>query len=373
MTVTPHVGERKIFDWSRDLDHLFDSVMSYCTSHKLLRNVSQSVCKDSHRFFGLSHPMVQSRVSDPPQPLLTPPQVSGVLACSDGINPSLVEFKRYMGVHPTKDTNIEWLILEMMSDTLPPGYTQHVSRNCTYWTNSASNSSTWKHPHYDKYAHYLRCARNLDVDNQIQFQLRNRPSNSGITSLIETARIYKIRLQTEPFLAQELSDPDSIDSTISRIENARLAFQNVSHLYHSIHAPVCSQCGESPSKFCFDCRDYFCHECFLSIHDSGMRLAHSRLPFGSPICSECNRATSALLCTDCRDPYCFSCFKHIHARGGRRYHVPVVLTDMRSRNTTEYAEKIKQKFIAIKSPWIVCDGIYYNVENNFESSCVAPP
>ena len=368
--VTPHVGDRKIFDWSRDLDHLFSIALSYCDSLRLLKNLPNPLRKDPYRFFGISHSLFQSRVADPPQP--APVQVTGVLLCSDGISPSLIELKTYMGLHPTRDDKHDWLIVEMLTDPLPPGYTQHVSRNSVYWTSSGSNESTWKHPHYDKYSHYIKCARISDTDNRVLFQLKNRPTDNGITSLIEVARIYGIRLLKEPFLVHALSDPDSPDSPIRNINAARSVFENISHLYHSIHIPVCSECSCVPSQFCSDCSDFFCDKCFTSIHDSGMRIEHKRTPFRSPICSECDHSISSLHCSDCNDPFCYSCFKHMHARGGRRYHVPIILVDMSSRTTSVYAQKIEEKFLTMTSPWIEYNGIYYNVAKNFESSFTPP-
>ena len=371
--LTPKVADRTVLDWSRDLDHLFNDMIVFCDSHKLLRNLPQSVRKDPNKFFGIFHPQVQARVSDPPLSAPNFPQASGVLACSNGVSPTLSELKTYMGLHPTRDANLDWLVQEMLCDPLPPGYTQHVSRNSTYWTVHPSDESTWKHPHFDKYSHYIKCARNFDSDDRVLFQLDNRPPDTGITGLIEIARIYKVRLDQEPFLVHAFSDPDSIDWTNQRIKTARQTFENVYRLYRSIHAPVCSECDKDwPAQFCFDCDDYFCEECFTSIHDSGKRITHRRLPFRSPICSECTHSSSSVLCTNCSDSYCFLCFKHIHARGGRRYHVPVVLLDMSSNTTCDYSNNIKEKYSTMKSPWIVYNGVYYNVENNFEHSSIPP-
>ena len=374
---TPHSGTRKIFEWSRDLDQLFSSLMSHANSINLLTSLPSSLRKDHYRFFGISHPRFQSGISElPAQPVPNQPQISGVLACADGMNPSSDELKAYMGLHPVKDAKLEWLILEMMSDTLPPDYTQHVSKFSVYWTSGQPAQSTWRHPHYAKYSQYIKLARNCILDSpldRISFQLSNRPNDSNVCSLIELARIYGVKLQTEPYLVHVLSEHDPPQTAISRITAARLNFQTVSQLYRSMHQPVCSECVQSvPSDYCFNCADYFCALCFPIIHDSGMRQTHQHLPTASPPCSECASIPSVVNCTDCADPFCFPCFKRIHGHGGRQNHTPVILVDMKTVNSSEYGVKIEAKYRQMTSFWIPFNGLYYNAEKNFDPS-TSPP
>ena len=371
---TPKSGTKKIFEWSRDLEYIFVQMQEYASANRFLEHVAGSVRKDPHRFFGISHPHFETKISDPPKPVSV--SVSGVLSCANGTTPSLDEYKSYLGLHPTKDCTLEWLVVEMMADTLPSQFTQHVSKNSVYWTTSDGTQSTWKHPHYDKYAQYLKMACKVFADSvldRIYFQLKYRPvDDSPITSLIETARIYGFKLQKEPFLVHAISS-DSVESTLANISSLRSLFQSVSHLYTSVHSPVCSECDQtSPTTFCFDCGDYFCDKCFVSVHDSGMRLVHSRIACDSGPCSDCVSSKSHLLCPDCNDLFCFPCFKSCHARGGRRNHSPIILVSLKSLHSLEYMKKVHENYLVMNSPWIYVCGHYYNVEKNFTLAHIPP-
>eukprot|EP00949_MAST-11_sp_MAST-11-sp1_P000038 g38.t1 len=71
-------------------------------------------------------------------------------------------------------------------------------------------------------------------------------------------------------------------------------------------------------RYCRDCEELYCKECYENMHAKGKKTAHTFLAAIS--CIECDFQVASRVCTTCGDPFCDSCFYSKHKRGRLRQH-----------------------------------------------------
>ena len=87
------------------------------------------------------------------------------------------------------------------------------------------------------------------------------------------------------------------------------------------NAKRCIECTtEYASRYCHDCDDNYCDECWTKTHSAGKRALHSFELTGPTKCVECSVEVAVMWCDDCDDPYCQDCFKSVHKAGKRKKH-----------------------------------------------------
>ena len=89
----------------------------------------------------------------------------------------------------------------------------------------------------------------------------------------------------------------------------------------SANAKKCVECeDELAARYCNDCDDAYCANCYDNTHAAGKRAYHSWDPIGPQRCMECEKEVATRWCVNCDDPYCENCFKQIHSKGKRAKH-----------------------------------------------------
>ncbi len=191
-----------MFPWSRDISMAWVEVRKAAEAHKRNLNIFSS---DPWHVFGVSSPTIQARIISGNSKAL----VKGVLHCDPKTGLSSVDqFKEYL---KCEAGDPDWIVEGMMADSIPHYFSQHVSEGAVYWVDARTGASTWSHPHYLKYANLLKQAReskpHADIKSVACFQLSCLlstvvPPLLSLENVQECARILRVSLQTEPFLAE---------------------------------------------------------------------------------------------------------------------------------------------------------------------------
>jgi hypothetical protein len=78
------------------------------------------------------------------------------------------------------------------------------------------------------------------------------------------------------------------------------------------NAKKCIECTtEYASRYCHDCGDNYCDDCWSKTHSAGKRALHSFELTGPTKCVECSTEVAVMWCDDCDDPYCKDCFSAV--------------------------------------------------------------
>ena len=102
------------------------------------------------------------------------------------------------------------------------------------------------------------------------------------------------------------------------------------------NAKKCVECEEElAARYCNECDDAYCANCFDNTHAAGKRAYHNWDPIGPQRCMECEKEVATRWCTNCDDPYCESCFKTIHSKGKRAKHEWTPIGDGPPENADE--------------------------------------
>jgi hypothetical protein len=375
-----------MFPWSRDISMAWLEVRKAAEAHKRNLNIFSS---DPWHVFGVSSPTIQARIISGNSKAL----VKGVLHCDPKTGLSSVDqFKEYL---KCEAGDPDWIVEGMMADSIPHYFSQHVSEGAVYWVDARTGASTWSHPHYLKYANLLKQAReskpHADIKSVACFQLSCLlstmvPPLLSFENVQECARILRVSLQTEPFLAetvkaalrffQQSLTTVTLSEFQARIERKKKLFSDLSRSVQ-LRSPddrgttTCIECEkEKASIHCTNCDDFFCHDCFAKIHATGARkFSHVHSIVDIKPCDECENSAALFHCTKCLDAFCENCFSKIHARGGRRNHIPVILRKPKYSKQKQQSSSVSELEKA-KSPWIRLEGdesatpVYINVETN---------
>jgi hypothetical protein len=87
------------------------------------------------------------------------------------------------------------------------------------------------------------------------------------------------------------------------------------------NAKKCIECTtEYASRYCTDCDDHYCDDCWTKTHSAGKRALHSFELTGPTKCVECSVDVAVMWCDDCDDPYCKDCYASVHKAGKRKKH-----------------------------------------------------
>ena len=71
----------------------------------------------------------------------------------------IIEFAKYLGIDPGKESSLLWIAQEAINAALPTGWTDHTDENGNvYFYNTKTKESTWTHPLDD---HYKRLVQRL--------------------------------------------------------------------------------------------------------------------------------------------------------------------------------------------------------------------
>ncbi len=82
--------------------------------------------------------------------------------------------------------------------------------------------------------------------------------------------------------------------------------------------PQCEE--EDATRFCEQCGDKFCANCFNKEHATGIRMKHTWSRMGKIECAECEKQDATKWCVVCDDPFCNTCWEDLHRRGNRARH-----------------------------------------------------
>lgn len=102
-----------------------------------------------------------------------------------------------------------------------------------------------------------------------------------------------------------------------------LGRDDVRHVVQSPHPLVeytlsCSDCQGTAFRYCHECDEWFCKECYSSNHSKGKRAMHTFLDMDP--CVECGYQIASRFCDSCGDNFCDSCYYAKHQRGRMRLH-----------------------------------------------------
>ena len=337
----------KVFDWNPDVKSVWNPLIESI----LDKNVS-SLSKGPWYVFGISDDVVQTAIDH----AVNEKQVDGILYCADGVSPSLQEVERYLQMTES-DRPFGWIASEFLSEPLPSQFFPYVSSGMAYWVDSGTQTSTWKHPLFEKYTRLLKLARlqrplshpRAIAEFQIEALYLENSDSTEMHAISELARIFKVDLKIEPFLVHVLRKANLHFSTVVKEKMAVKDVDDFHTLIKSAREAVaqykkwakieaeqtelvrkCVECDpEGPTEiasiYCENCGDLFCVDCFTKIHSTGRRQNHKRTILDLGKCAECDASFANLHCLQCQDEFCGNCFLALHQRGGRRTHVPVCL------------------------------------------------
>jgi hypothetical protein len=353
-----------LFEWNANLEEIWDQLLTVLETQE--GKDMEMWEKGPWYTFGITEETVQIAVE---QGAGEAAVVEGIMTCMEGTHPSFHEYAQYLGFLSDSDDNFQWIVNEFMTEHLPPQWGEYIADQMMYWveTSKPGGESTWKHPLYDKYNLMLKVARQkrpvphwrtimtfqIDFLFQQLFTWENEmsgeyPPVETVENVKEMARIFKVDVETEPYLAHVLKrslrhyagivktkkpigEIDDFRSLMQRYRDLVGQFERAKKVEEEQTGDVilCIECAEGKKKvavlYCDVCQDMFCQVCFDRLHSKGRRQDHKRTWTELGTCIECEGRMAVFHCVQCQDAFCKECFEEWHVRGGRRNHTPIVL------------------------------------------------
>ena len=179
-----------VIEWSSNVKEVWARLLDLIGEKDL-----NSFSKGPWYFFGVFDDAVQAALD---RPSTKHEDIEGILYCA-GSTPTLEELKKYLNFEPS-DIPYLWIVEEFQKEQLPSNYFQYTSQGMAYWVDANTQTSTWKHPLFDKYSKMLLAARThrpLPSSKEIMcFQIeclytRGSENLSTIDYLFDLARIFK--------------------------------------------------------------------------------------------------------------------------------------------------------------------------------------
>eukprot|EP00505_MAST-04D_sp_SCG-Rhode-Island_P001095 Stramenopile-MAST_4_protein_1095 len=95
----------------------------------------------------------------------------------------VIEFAKYLGIDPNKESSLLWIAQEAIKAPLPDGWTDHTDESGNvYFYNTQTERSTWVHPLDD---HYKTLVKRLQRTGQIKRPQVNSPVVSPMASKVK--------------------------------------------------------------------------------------------------------------------------------------------------------------------------------------------
>ena len=99
------------------------------------------------------------------------------------------------------------------------------------------------------------------------------------------------------------------------------------HLTEDVEQLVCSVCDMKVGTCqCVQCGAFYCDSCFQSTHSARSELHnHIKRVISGLVCQECEHFNASVICEDCVDLFCTECFIKLHKKGRRRMHLHLTI------------------------------------------------
>lgn len=111
-------------------------------------------------------------------------------------------------------------------------------------------------------------------------------------------------------------DPDADDEAIAAAEAEKFK-EDPTKLDDE---DICVECSALATKFCEECNDTYCDDCFATKHDDSRWANHIFRQMRTIFCIECESVVATRWCESCDDPFCAPCFRRIHKKGKKQEH-----------------------------------------------------
>merc|ERR1719504_343352 len=305
-----------LFEWNANLEEIWDQLLTVLETQE--GKDMEMWEKGPWYTFGITEETVQIAVE---QGAGEAAVVEGIMTCMEGTHPSFHEYAQYLGFLSDSDDNFQWIVNEFMTEQLPPNWGEYIADQMMYWVDNSKpgGESTWKHPPVET-----------------------------VENVKEMARIFKVDVETEPYLAHVLKrslrhyagivktkkpigEIDDFRSLMQRYRDLVGQFERAKKVEEEQTGDVilCIECAEGKKKvavlYCDVCQDMFCQVCFDRLHSKGRRQDHKRTWTELGTCIECEGRMAVFHCVQCQDAFCKVCFDRLHSKGRRQDHTPIVL------------------------------------------------